>query len=492
MAVRRALQSVLGAFESHNAAANSGGGDPGDLSDHEDDGTPGGSGIGGTATASSAGATTDSQKQSGELARTCRNVFKYFSAVCSGGVLQSLPANLPVLELLCSLDAAHRTFAVPKARQSIEAANACAEELYQIAKMLLEKDWTEESSAMLMATGGTGVTGGNLYTKDCVKALVGALVEGGSRRRDWDKPFEAVGEVANEIVSAQTNKFFGVMYPGLTKSTLHYFYSGALSGLVKIFRALELGKLFAKRGSKVSWKSWVGDDDIERNLDHLHWAVTELQNLVLLTKVNDRRVVLSAAVKEGYAFVELFKSTAMPFLSAAFNTDREAVLHILANLQTTTRQLRSLCAYGKQKKDVSLMRATPALKRSLETLIYQAKLLCTTHNCLDLFKSGVLKRRNIDGSAQVEEREESSAEESDNEEGASAGEGDSQSDEESSSENGEGHALTKARKRAVFGSDDDDEDDEGEEEDDDGDDSDENRASKKSKVSAIVLEDDGF
>jgi len=127
-------------------------------------------------------------------------------------------------------------------------------------------------------------------------------------------------------------------------------------------------------------------------------AAMLVKRLVLLTRsLDDKKTLLSVAVKQGRQFVERFVKLAIPFLSFYYKTSPKNVQVCLAAVQSSTRQLQSICEYGKESKDSAMMSAVPQLRRLIENLTYSAKKICTTNNCIDLFSTGSLKRRTVDG-----------------------------------------------------------------------------------------------
>ncbi|CAM9654342.1 unnamed protein product, partial [Ectocarpus fasciculatus] len=106
--------------------------------------------------------------------------------------------------------------------------------------------------------------------------------------------------------------------------------------------------------------------------------------------------VLCSVLKEGRAFLDAFLRNSK-MLHSLFSTQRGVVLALLTALQKATRQLQTICGYGKQKRDKSLANEAPYLKRALETLIYNMKEMASDNKCLGALSVGVLKNRNLDG-----------------------------------------------------------------------------------------------
>ena len=108
--------------------------------------------------------------------------------------------------------------------------------------------------------------------------------------------------------------------------------------------------------------------------------------------------MLGIALKEGRFFLDTFLKHSK-ILHLMFTSQRSIVLNILTVLQKATRQLQTICGYGKQKRDKSLASEAPYLKRALEALIYNMKEMASQNQCLGALWVGTLKQRHLDGTA---------------------------------------------------------------------------------------------
>ncbi|XP_005107672.1 Fanconi anemia group D2 protein [Aplysia californica] len=131
----------------------------------------------------------------------------------------------------------------------------------------------------------------------------------------------------------------------------------------------------------------------------LSWmmAVKVLHVAVSLIKVFSARGNLSAALKFGRQFVEIFLRLGMPLLDVTFRRHHEEVEKLLRSLQQSTRMLHHMCGHSKINKDVALINQVPMLKRSLEAFVYRVKAMLTLNNCQDAFWMGNLKNRTLKG-----------------------------------------------------------------------------------------------
>lgn len=125
---------------------------------------------------------------------------------------------------------------------------------------------------------------------------------------------------------------------------------------------------------------------------------------------------LNIILKNGRSFLELFLKRSKA-VHALFASDRGRAMQALGTLQKATRQMQSICSYGKIRRDKTLSSEAPYLKRALERLIYDMKDMASENRCLGAVWVGTLKHRHIDGSevrgSEEEEDEEEEEEDSD-------------------------------------------------------------------------------
>ncbi|RUS82660.1 hypothetical protein EGW08_009563 [Elysia chlorotica] len=171
----------------------------------------------------------------------------------------------------------------------------------------------------------------------------------------------------------------------LNRWTFPVFYKVMLIELITNIKRIPVGK-----------KS----DSLEVLEEHLlSWtiAVKILYTAVSLTKVFNGRANLSAAMKMGRQFVELFLRQGMPLMDVLFRRRHAQVEKLLRSLQQSTRMLHHLCGHSKIHKDLALTNQVPMLKRALETFVYRVKAMLVLNNCQDAFWVGNLKNRNLQG-----------------------------------------------------------------------------------------------
>jgi Fanconi anemia group D2 protein len=132
-------------------------------------------------------------------------------------------------------------------------------------------------------------------------------------------------------------------------------------------------------------------------LNDTHSLVKNASSLLELVKSFGNKSVLTHALKRGKEFVDIFVSSLFPKLNANFKSEPEKVIALLKQLQVGTRILQTLCSHSKVSKDNGLMGTVPALRKSLEVLLFKVKMMLQQHGSLSAFWMGNLKHRNIVG-----------------------------------------------------------------------------------------------
>jgi hypothetical protein len=154
-----------------------------------------------------------------------------------------------------------------------------------------------------------------------------------------------------------------------------------------------------------------------------HRIIVTFQLAVTMTKTPGLQTsgILTAALKEGRKFVETFLKC-MPRMCRLLEHHREKTIEVFKDLQTSTRQIQSLASHGKTSRQPTLAREAPAVKKALESLIYQVKNAVYSAAGLSsksdgrIFQIGTLKNRNVDGTLFVAKQEEPEEEEEEEEE----------------------------------------------------------------------------
>lgn len=140
----------------------------------------------------------------------------------------------------------------------------------------------------------------------------------------------------------------------------------------------------------------TGENESEQ-LEKWTVAVDVFQKLVAVVKKGLVRNNLSAGMRYGRLFVEQFLRGGMPLLDALFPSRPAEVQALLRSLQHGTRFLHHVCGHSKVVKDVGLTVQVPAVKKTLETLVFRVKAMLQMHKCQEAFWLGNLKNRDLQG-----------------------------------------------------------------------------------------------
>lgn len=117
---------------------------------------------------------------------------------------------------------------------------------------------------------------------------------------------------------------------------------------------------------------------------------------------------LKVIIKESNAVLEnLLVSNVLKLIEgdALIMDDRDSVLYFFKMIQQSTRSLQIICNHLKYSSNPASTIGIPALKRTLERVIFRIKELLQRSGCLSAFWMGNLKHRDLDGnelSSQVE------------------------------------------------------------------------------------------
>ncbi|XP_071959822.1 Fanconi anemia group D2 protein-like [Antedon mediterranea] len=177
-------------------------------------------------------------------------------------------------------------------------------------------------------------------------------------------------------------------YPLLTKQSFGCFFRNILCELVQGVKQISSTKDGTNDNAVCQWNA----------------AIKVLQMLTKLIKMFTAKSNISALLKQGQKFIDVFLRSGMPILDKMFRLKKDDVLNMLKTLQHSTRMLHHICSHSKSVGDIALVAHVPPMKRSLESFVYRVKVMLTLHNCQDAFWIGNLKNRNIQGTEILSQR----------------------------------------------------------------------------------------
>ncbi|KAF9398004.1 Fanconi anemia group D2 protein, partial [Podila epigama] len=138
--------------------------------------------------------------------------------------------------------------------------------------------------------------------------------------------------------------------------------------------------------------------DTDTALGHVFKLTSCFQQLAAYVKSNDKKDVLGVTLKHSKTFMEQFIKRVIPFLGVHFKGYQDQVAKIFKHkLQPATRSLQNVCGHAKASKEQSLMSMVPSIKKTMELLIFQVKLMLETNDARAAFWLGNLKHRNLAG-----------------------------------------------------------------------------------------------
>mmetsp|Transcript_34666 Transcript_34666/g.115862 ORF Transcript_34666/g.115862 Transcript_34666/m.115862 type:complete len:250 (-) Transcript_34666:274-1023(-) len=102
-------------------------------------------------------------------------------------------------------------------------------------------------------------------------------------------------------------------------------------------------------------------------------------------------------LRESAVFLAWFNSRALPFISSQFIGQHGEMIALLKAIQPTTRMLQALCVDVKARLETGCLTPASTLKRELESLVLQVKVMLQKNGCREAFWVGNLKHKNSSG-----------------------------------------------------------------------------------------------
>ncbi|KAL7326472.1 hypothetical protein PS15p_208812 [Mucor circinelloides] len=192
-------------------------------------------------------------------------------------------------------------------------------------------------------------------------------------------------ELLSEFVNTELRKYEeeGTLenYPLLKSDTVNQHYQAIFNQTVKAFDLLK-----------------DTDQDAEIVLMQTAHIVKIFERLTKYVKDKENRVLIGVLLKTGRLYIEQFTKYTIPFFTSAFKEHTHSILAIFKDFQSSTRLLQIICSHVKVLKDVTQSAYVPPLKKALEIVIYQVKMLLIENRIpQSAFFMGALKHRDIKG-----------------------------------------------------------------------------------------------
>ena len=310
------------------------------------------------------------------LSAACRGVFNALTDIYSAlpniesDVLPLLQAAEAVAKLQQFADKQSIKVKEPVLQEDSEV-EPVSHRLSRLCRLILEQNWAEHMA------GATGKFKYKMGTLGWTLRLHLRLAA---------EPLDAAEYICTDVLpqflDLTTAKEFVENFPTLNRQSLPIFFVTLLESLVAIMRSID----FKHGKSKVV-------------LFNCRKVALYLKNIVLLTKHNALVTVtmMTNVLKHMRSFVDIVNKN-MDFFENFFASREEEVCQFFKVLQSSTRQVHNICAYGKnEKKNSAVAALIPGIKKSLEEFIYRVKGMLLANGREDLFWLGNLRTRNLDG-----------------------------------------------------------------------------------------------
>ncbi|XP_019844495.2 Fanconi anemia group D2 protein isoform X2 [Bactrocera dorsalis] len=122
-------------------------------------------------------------------------------------------------------------------------------------------------------------------------------------------------------------------------------------------------------------------------------------------------------LKSAHVYLKLFLQHGLRVIDNLLREEPARVSEFLKNLQTVTRFLHNLCCHSKALQNTAIVGQIPALRETVETIVFRVKALMTSNKCSSVFTMGNLKNKDLHGDVILSENTlDSGAREHDSEE----------------------------------------------------------------------------
>ncbi|KAI8054182.1 Fanconi anaemia protein FancD2 nuclease-domain-containing protein [Gilbertella persicaria] len=194
-------------------------------------------------------------------------------------------------------------------------------------------------------------------------------------------PLEVLHDIVNRVLPAFEEEQSLKEYPLLREDTLINHYQAVINQTVKAFDMLK-----------------DTDQEAEVVLLQTSQIVKAFERITNYVKTKENKSLLGILLKTSRTYIEQFTKHSIPYFTGIFKAHSNSVLAIFKDFQTTTRMLQIICSHVKVQKEVQLSSYVPPLKKALEIVIYQVKMLLTENRIpSSAFFMGALKHRDMRG-----------------------------------------------------------------------------------------------
>ena len=119
--------------------------------------------------------------------------------------------------------------------------------------------------------------------------------------------------------------------------------------------------------------------------------------LVKSTTVISSTSLNKTCITHSARFINLIKKKVLPMMVFHFKSFNQVACAFLKSLQPATRLLQVHCSLVKSRQHLAALNQAASLKKELESLIFEVKVLLQTHNVRETFWMGNLKHKDLQG-----------------------------------------------------------------------------------------------
>ncbi|XP_053945249.1 Fanconi anemia group D2 protein homolog [Anastrepha ludens] len=102
-------------------------------------------------------------------------------------------------------------------------------------------------------------------------------------------------------------------------------------------------------------------------------------------------------MKHAHVYLKLLLQHGLEVINQTLREDPGRVSEFLKSLQTVTRFLHNICCHSKALQNTAIIGQIPALRETVETLVFRVKAIMTANKCSSVFSMGNLKNKDIHG-----------------------------------------------------------------------------------------------
>ncbi|XP_017017550.1 Fanconi anemia group D2 protein homolog [Drosophila kikkawai] len=205
------------------------------------------------------------------------------------------------------------------------------------------------------------------------------LVKGFFKNSTPEQQSELLGQLVEECAILNTKDKALNSFPNFKKANFPLLFRGLCEVLI---HSLSAHLSVDKKGDHLQlWESTVG----------------LLNGLLKIVQLVEQPRNFGLFLKHSQIFLKLLLQQGMSALESIVRQDPERLTKFLHELQKVTRFLHQLCCHSKFIKNTAIISYIPALRETIETLVFRVKALLAANNCHSAFHMGNMINRDLHG-----------------------------------------------------------------------------------------------